>query len=209
MADNGSSVSCGTRISELGCGKYSTRDEKSAGQELAQASEACSTLGDWREADHVSKIERAPSTSNDENAQLNPHSSYFSYEKWITETFRDSTKCRKREGGVAYRNLNVHGFGTSTDYQKTFANYPLTYLNLLATLFGHQSKSRIDILRDFEGVVNSGEMLLVLGRPGSGCTTFLKAIAGDAHGFFIDKKSMINYQGKKQAYLIRSYCVIV
>jgi ATPase subunit of ABC transporter with duplicated ATPase domains len=201
MADTGRLFSSGTTISELERGKYSTRDEKSAAKEPAQALEACSTSGNWKEADHVSTIESASSTSNDENAQLNPHSSYFSYEKWITKTFRDSTKCRKREGGVAYRNLNVHGFGTSTDYQKTFANYPLIYLSLLSTVFGRQRKSRIDILRDFEGVVNSGEILLVLGRPGSGCTTFLKAIAGDAHGFFIDEKSMINYQGTKQAYL--------
>lgn len=28
---------------------------------------------------------------------------------------------------VAFRGLNVYGFGTTTDYQKTFANYPLAY----------------------------------------------------------------------------------
>ncbi len=38
-------------------------------------------------------------------------------------------------------------------------------------------------------------MLVVLGPPGSGCSTFLKTIAGDTNGFFIDEKSQINYQG--------------
>ena len=38
-------------------------------------------------------------------------------------------------------------------------------------------------------------MLVVLGRPGSGCSTLLKTISGETHGFFIDKQSDINYQG--------------
>lgn len=29
----------------------------------------------------------------------------------------------------------------------------------------------------------------------SGCSTFLKTIAGETHGFYIDEKSQINYQG--------------
>ena len=38
-------------------------------------------------------------------------------------------------------------------------------------------------------------MLVVLGRPGSGCSTLLKTISGETHGFYIDQKSEINYQG--------------
>ncbi|KAG6877004.1 hypothetical protein C0993_011112 [Termitomyces sp. T159_Od127] len=34
-----------------------------------------------------------------------------------------------------------------------------------------------NIVEGFEGVVRPGEMLLVLGRPGSGCSTFLKVLA--------------------------------
>lgn len=34
------------------------------------------------------------------------------------------------------------------------------------------------ILKDFQGVLQAGEMMLVVGRPGSGCSTFLKALAG-------------------------------
>lgn len=39
------------------------------------------------------------------------------------------------------------------------------------------------LLKDFSGVVKSGEMMLVVGRPGSGCTTFLKALAGLHNGY--------------------------
>ena len=107
-----------------------------------------------------------------------------------------STCQKERAASIAYRNLCVYAFGATTDYQKTFANYPLAYLSLFAGFFGRLHKSRIDILRSFDGLVSSHEMLLVLGRPGSGCTTLLKSLAGHTHGLHVDKSSSINYQGK-------------
>lgn len=112
------------------------------------------------------------------------------------KVLEDDTNDTKHFAGVAFRNLNVHGFGTTTDYQKTFANYPLACLSFLGILFGRVRKSRIDILREFDGLVSCGELLLVLGRPGSGCTTFLKTLAGHTHGLHVDQGSEIGYQGK-------------
>jgi ATP-binding cassette subfamily G (WHITE) protein 2 (SNQ2) len=45
------------------------------------------------------------------------------------------------------------------------------------------AREKRDLIRDFSGVVRDGEMLLVLGRPGSGCSTFLKAITNKIEGF--------------------------
>jgi ABC-type uncharacterized transport system fused permease/ATPase subunit len=98
--------------------------------------------------------------------------------------------------GVAYQNLNVYGFGSQTDYQKTFANYPLMYFSRFRSFLTGKPKERIDILRDFEGLVSNGEMLLVLGRPGSGCSTLLKTLAGQSDGFHVDPQSRLNYHGK-------------
>lgn len=39
------------------------------------------------------------------------------------------------------------------------------------------------LINDFTGVVRDGEMLLVLGRPGSGCSTFLKTISNKRGGY--------------------------
>lgn len=47
---------------------------------------------------------------------------------------------------------------------------------------GSQGERR-DLIHDFSGVVRDGEMLFVLGRPGSGCSTFLKAISNKREGF--------------------------
>lgn len=41
----------------------------------------------------------------------------------------------------------------------------------------HRPSSR-PILRDFSAAIQPGEMVLVIGKPGSGCTTFLKTLAG-------------------------------
>jgi ATP-binding cassette subfamily G (WHITE) protein 2 (SNQ2) len=41
----------------------------------------------------------------------------------------------------------------------------------------------VDILKNFRGVAKPGEMVLVLGRPGSGCTTFLKVLANQRKGY--------------------------
>ena len=142
-------------------------------------------------------------TSVEESSESDPHSSKFRYEGWLRYMFQDVAKCRQNAMGVAYQNLNVWGFGTLTDYQKTFANYPLACLRKIGTLFTRRQESTIDILQGFEGLVNSGEMLLVLGRPGSGCSTLLKVLSGRTHGLHVDAKSMINYQGKIYSVLIR------
>lgn len=82
----------------------------------------------------------------------------------------------------------------TTRTRRTFANVVFEVVSLFNKLTG-RGQTKIQILRDFEGLVRSGEMLVVLGRPGSGCSTLLKTISGKTHGFVIDESSNINYQG--------------
>lgn len=133
-----------------------------------------------------------------DNAALDPNSGKFNAREWVENLVglvsRDPERYPTRTAGVSFRNLNVHGFGTPTDYQKTFGNYPLEIGNLFNTVAG-RGKSKIDILRNFDGLIRSGEMLVVLGRPGSGCSTLLKTISGETAGFHVDPSSKLNYQG--------------
>lgn len=105
-----------------------------------------------------------------EHPLLDPNSGTFSSKAWLETLMniasRDPERYPKRVAGVAYKNLSAHGFGEPTDYQKTFGNYPFRLLSLAKRLFGRGKKTRIQILRDFDGLVKSGEMLVVLGRPG-------------------------------------------
>ena len=131
---------------------------------------------------------------------LDPESPSFNPRKWAQAFFHlrnniNTPGVKPRTAGVAFRDLHVHGFGTATDYQKTVGNTILEGVGLFQKVVLRQKQQRIDILRGLEGLVHHGEMLAVLGPPGSGCSTLLRTIAGDTHGFHVDNESMMNYQG--------------
>ncbi|KAI1373115.1 ABC-2 type transporter-domain-containing protein [Hypoxylon crocopeplum] len=131
-----------------------------------------------------------------EDSPLNPHSPNFNARAWAKAvvTTADREGQDFRTAGVCFQNLNVHGFGAATDYQKDVANIWLETAGLVRKLRG-VAERKIDILRNFDGVVHKGEMLVVLGPPGSGCSTFLKTIAGETSGIYIEDKAYFNYQG--------------
>lgn len=106
----------------------------------------------------------------EKDPELNPHEKSFKLRKWLKQllaiTSRDPERYPKRTAGVSFRNMNVYGYGSAADYQADVGNTPLKGFNAIKSLFGGGDKTRIDILRNFEGLVKSGEMLIVLGRPG-------------------------------------------
>ena len=108
-------------------------------------------------------------------------------------TYMDSAALRTIKSLCSPLEARVAGINT---IYRTFGNYPLEIAGLFNRITG-RGKRKIQILRNFEGLVKSGEMLVVLGRPGSGCSTLLKTIAGETHGFYIGEGSRINYQGKR------------
>ncbi|KAF8121914.1 pleiotropic drug resistance ABC transporter [Mycena galopus ATCC 62051] len=81
-----------------------------------------------------------------------------------------------RELGVSFQDLKVVGLGSSASYQPTLGSTlnPFSILEQIKTL---RHPPLRNILEGFSGVVRPGEMLLVLGRPGSGCSTLLKTLA--------------------------------
>lgn len=130
---------------------------------------------------------------------LDPESPNFNPRKWAQAFFKlrnsQSDGVKPRTAGIAFRNLNVYGFGTATDYQETVGNTIWKGLMSVKKTILRQREQRIDILHGVEGVLHSGEMLAVLGPPGSGCSTLLRTIAGDTHGLYVREDSVINYQG--------------
>lgn len=134
----------------------------------------------------------------DPDSPLNPNGEKFRARTWakaMVDMVASGGEHSFRTSSVAFQNLNVYGFGSPTDYQKDVANVWMEAGAIARRLLG-RGKRRIDILRDFDGVVRKGEMLVVLGPPGSGCTTLLKTIAGDYNGIYVDDRSYFNYQGK-------------
>ena len=130
------------------------------------------------------------------DSPLNPNSPKFRARTWakaiVEQVAADGASFRT--SGVCFENLHVYGYGAGTDYQKDVANVWLEGVGMVRRALG-QRQRRIDILRNFDGVVHKGEMLVVLGPPGSGCSTFLKTLAGETNGLYLDDQSYFNYQG--------------
>ena len=132
------------------------------------------------------------------NSSLDPNGEHFNARAWtkamLNLQLNDENAPPTRTAGVSFRELNVHGFGADTDYQKSVGNVWLDGPGLVKKIMGDKGR-KIDILQHCDGLVEAGEMLVVLGPPGSGCSTFLKTITGETHGFVVDSNSHINYQG--------------
>ncbi|KAI1075018.1 ABC-2 type transporter-domain-containing protein [Whalleya microplaca] len=129
---------------------------------------------------------------------LDPNSTEFKPKEWakaLLHAFaQDPEKYPRPPLGASWTNLGVYGYGRETDYQKDIFNVLLRG-PLMIKEWITQRRQKVQILNDFDGLVKSGEMLLVLGRPGSGVSTLLKTIAGQVHGLHLDPQSQVNYQG--------------
>lgn len=94
---------------------------------------------------------------------------------------------RPKHIGVYWDGLTVRGMGGMTNYVKTFPDVLVDSVNFITPLLGLLGfgKKGVEstLLDNFKGVCKPGEMVLVLGRPGSGCTTFLKTIANQRYGY--------------------------
>ena len=132
--------------------------------------------------------------------ELDPWSGQFNSRKW-TKTIlglkRRYGASKEITAGVSFKNMGAFGYGGGADYQKTVANAVLGLEGVVRTLFHLEKKEdKVQILTDFNGVLWPGETCVVLGRPGSGCSTLLKSIACETYGFQLDKETEWNYQGE-------------
>ncbi|KIW10651.1 hypothetical protein PV08_11615 [Exophiala spinifera] len=171
--------------------------ESSSGSEDEEGHEQIRELARQFTRDSIGSTAGANPFHAEPGSSLDPASENFRPRAWTKAMFQlESSDDRflARTAGVAFRNLSAHGFGAATDYQKSVGNIWLESVGIARRLMG-VGQRRIDILRNFDGLIKPGEMLVVLGPPGSGCSTFLKTIAGETHGFNVDEGSYVNYQG--------------
>ncbi|CAI6039814.1 unnamed protein product [Clonostachys chloroleuca] len=82
-----------------------------------------------------------------------------------------------RKLGVTWSNLTVKGIGADASFNENVVSqfYPFHG--------GAKDAPMKTIIDNSSGCVKPGEMLLVLGRPGSGCTSLLSVLANNRRGF--------------------------
>ena len=112
-------------------------------------------------------------------------------EEYLRNTMRDREQAGDilpKKIGVSFRNLGVYG-GAGAGWI-LLPTFPYE----VAKIFGYGIFTRIKmmlgpkpemmpIIQGFSGVVRPGEMLLVLGKPGSGASTFLRALTNHPRAF--------------------------
>lgn len=87
---------------------------------------------------------------------------------------------KRQELGVTWQNLNVEVVSADAAVNENF----FSQFNIPAHIKESRNKPPLrTILHNSHGCVKPGEMLLVLGRPGSGCTTLLKMLANKRGGY--------------------------
>lgn len=131
-------------------------------------------------------LSRAPTEADgDEQAEINRLMS-----KMFGRTRQEhSEEEQTRHTGVVFKHLTVKGMGLGAALQPTFGDIFLGLPRLLGNLVTKGPRKAAGkppvktIIDDFSGVIKPGELCLVLGRPGSGCSTFLKVIGNQRFGY--------------------------
>ncbi|KAF4987866.1 hypothetical protein FDECE_15275 [Fusarium decemcellulare] len=145
--------------------------------------------------------------THDENTPaLDPASTRFDLHRWLqnfVQTLGEQGITAKKTG-VVWKDLNVSGSGAALQVQETVASMLMAPLRL-GDLFSFGKKEPKHILRNFDGLIQSGELLIVLGRPGSGCSTLLKTLCGELNGLGIDRSSTIHYNGIPQKLMKKEF----
>jgi ATP-binding cassette subfamily G (WHITE) protein 2 (SNQ2) len=108
-----------------------------------------------------------------------------------------------RKLGVTWNNLTVKGVGADAAYNENF----LSQFNVAQHIKEGRNPAPLrTIIDNSSGSVRPGEMLLVLGRPGAGCSTLLKMLSnrragyaeveGDINFGTMDHKEAQQYRGQ-------------
>jgi ATP-binding cassette subfamily G (WHITE) protein 2 (PDR) len=149
------------------------------------------------------KVTRGMSIANPDDPSVDPSNEAFDLSKFLN-MFRHQLEgegIEMKKVSVVYKNLNVFGSGKALQLQNTVADFFMTPFR--ATEFFGKSQ-RKQILHQFDGIIRAGELCVVLGRPGSGCSTLLKALTGELHGLDTDE-SVIHYNGIPQNKMIKEF----
>lgn len=148
-----------------------------------------------------------------ENPALDPQSDQFDMSKWLARFIRrvrgEGQGSPHVEPGIVFKNLSVSGNAPDLQLQDTVASFVTNILEMplrVGELFGLREKAaNRRILNEFNGVIRAGELLVVLGRPGSGCSTLLKTMCGELHGLHVEPTSTIHYSGVPQDKMIKEF----
>ncbi|TWU72067.1 hypothetical protein ED733_003385 [Metarhizium rileyi] len=165
----------------------SAAQKKSRGGLMGRMFSATSSRGD-KEKQSSPEADETDEADSERTAQADG----FELEQFIRDGHLERRNPENGEStkkiGVLFKNLTVKGVGATAAGVRTLPQaiagtfgpdlYNFVSSRIPALNFRSPGKSR-ELIRDFTGVIRPGEMMLVLGRPGAGCSTLLKVLANN------------------------------
>ncbi|KAF7554878.1 hypothetical protein G7Z17_g2591 [Cylindrodendrum hubeiense] len=187
------------RLSNRNASMMLDEDERMELRRIATA------MSQRRRASHAT-IPETDSTIGLVDLALDPESKSFDLAKWLQNTINElqAEGISLKQAGVAYQNLTVSGTGDALQLQQTVGSFLQAPLRL-GEHFSFGKKEPKMILHKSDGILKSGELLIVLGRPGSGCSTLLKTMTGQLSGLNLSDESLIHYNGIPQKEMMKEF----
>jgi ATP-binding cassette subfamily G (WHITE) protein 2 (SNQ2) len=109
----------------------------------------------------------------------------FDFADVLSESVRrmDEEGMESSHTGVSFTNVTTKGLQQGSEFGAT-ASEPLRALQELSSRIKKTINPPLkNIIEGVDGYVEAGEMLMVVGRPGAGCTALLKTLAGEVDQF--------------------------
>ena len=112
-----------------------------------------------------------------------------------------------RKAGVAMECVSVEGLDSSFLEGQTFGDILCLPRTIIKGIRERKNRNKMKIiLKNVSLLAKPGEMVLVLGRPGAGCTSFLKSAAGETSQFAGGVTTgHISYDGIPQKEMMQHY----
>lgn len=106
--------------------------------------------------------------------------------------------------GLAFKDLTCWGIDASAAYGPSVPEMIRDAWKWPASFFRKDSRNQRQIIRDFIGLIEPGELVLALGKPGAGCSSLLKACAGEIENF-TKVEGSFSYDGLDQQEMMAKY----
>ncbi|KAJ8115109.1 hypothetical protein OPT61_g3162 [Boeremia exigua] len=161
------------------------------------------------QSETLSRLYRQTTTRSIDHAAGLPEA-HRTFRSFLRE--RDPTGWYPEHRGVCFDKLTTYGITNDDNSAKTLLTalwrtltakdiYESTFQRLFTST---NSTSHRAIISNISGVVRGGEMVLVLGNPGSGCSTFLRTV-GNQHSNFTKVEGLLSFSGLSSEEVTKSY----
>ncbi|PWZ02396.1 putative ATP-binding multidrug cassette transport protein [Testicularia cyperi] len=157
------------------------------------------------------ELERQLSSHHGKNSDVEK-GTQFNLREWLqgVQEQEDQMGNKRKKLGVSWEDVNVIGTASMDLNVPTIPS--MAVFEIIGPIFGILKMIGINpvkqktrkLLQGFSGSAKPGEMVLVIGRPGSGCSTFLKTMANKRNGF-IATEGKVHYGGIDSKEMAKRY----